>query len=257
MEQGRTEITTVKHIIEVLARICNASMSVVIRTSHHPDLAIKGRAVAVLQGDVKGLRISDISDAGMEYLSNKNSVRIEFRGIKTQLVFDGAIIDNSINSILTSLPKSLISLERRENQRFSTLRSHSIFADVGLLRLAAKQNSNILHCAPSQTHLKSWLRVNDVSLGGFATTTIFGKVSGIVKRGLIDDEIYLRIPSNPPFQCSAEVRWTKKIKERLVTPQGDFYTRKYAIGWSFIEPTDEMSLALQKFMKAVTMANAI
>jgi hypothetical protein len=257
VEQGRTEITTMTHIIAVLTRICNSSLAVVMRTSHNPDLVIKGRAVAVLQGDIKGLRISDISDAGMEQLGTQGPVRIEFRGIKTQLIFDGAIIDNSLNSILTTLPKTLISLERRQNQRFKTIKSHSVFADIGLLRLAEQRNSNILHCAPNHAQLGSWLRISDVSLGGFSTTTIFGKVSEIVKKGLIDDEIYLRIPSCPPFQCRAEVRWTKKIKEQLVTEQGDFYTRKYAIGWSFLEPTDEMSLALQKFMKAVTLADAI
>jgi len=262
MENEQPKSQTVKivkreRIDRILNRVCSAGLEVLIRIHGVAGVAVRGRAVAIDEhGEYRWFRMANISDQGMAHLMGINKVRIEFVGMTTQVVFEATITMRDQNSIAVEMPEMLYSIERRENARFVTTPELLSFVDL----TCWTPNKNDIGSPPIIVpffDLAGWINIADISEGGFCAVTRFPSVLNAVRRGLIDDQAKIIFPMQPPLPVPLEVRWFKKIKDQVKVEGQTRHVRIFRFGMQFVNPSDEVKMAVKQYAKQLSLATAI
>ncbi len=228
-----------------------------IRAGDSRSLAVRGRATNILsEGPLGSMRLSNISEKGMGFLEGRKTVRVEFVGMATQVVFDTTIIARQKNSILVTVPNCLISIERRKNARFVATPDFTSFVKFSCWSASV----NDLASPPIFSHFAdqaNWLYIADMSEGGFCATARFPAPLTSIRSGIVDDNAKLYLPMRPPIALPAEVRWVKKIKEAVSTESNNLEQRFYKFGVQFLSLPEDARVSIRQYMQQLTTASAI
>ncbi len=255
--ENRLKITNPDRIDRILRKICDASMQVVMRRADLKAIAVRGRAATLHEEPgSNGMRISNISAQGMQHLVTVDDLQVEFRGMSTQVGFASKILVREQSSVIVAVPQSLVSLERRKSSRVLSTGRLAPFVKLGVWKPAASD----LASPPVFPHfqdLASQVLIADISEGGLCCTTRFPAVVNALTRGVIDDHALLYFPMRTPLEVSLEVRWVKRIKERVKVEGAERFERHYRFGLQFVKMSSEARMRVRQFIQQLTVADAI
>ena len=235
-----------------------ASLPVVIRSVSDATVVVKGRASTIIvDGPQPVVRISNISERGMEHLAVALKVQVEFVMMSTKVVFVSQLVQHEVGSITLSLPISLVSIERRKNARYACTDDLTAFLRFSVWR----PNANDPLGPPFFPHgarTAAYIPIADVSSGGLCAVSRFPTLSVVLKRGLIDDRAQLILPMQSPLAVSVEIRWAKRIRELAArSAYPDAYQRFYRFGIEFNQQSDEIRGRLRQFIQQLSQAGAV
>ena len=258
MEESQLKSANSERISRILRRICQASLQVIIRIGATSPIAIKGRAVSLIsEGNARGMRISNISDKGMDHLLRQSEINVEFIMMATKVMFTAKILLREQNSIVVTIPEELISIERRKNARYFTTPDLSAFLTFSLFR----PSFDDVTAAPFFIHYRdvgSLVMLSDLSLGGVCAVTRFPALNAVLRRGMIDDGATLHLPMQAPVPLAIEVRWFKKIREHIKSPDGALRSqRTYKFGLEFKGQNEAVQVSIRQFLQQLSQAGAI
>jgi c-di-GMP-binding flagellar brake protein YcgR len=251
------KISNPQRIARIMQRVCHASLRVILRSRNDHAVSVKGRAAACIsQTDGSGLvRISNISELGIQHLRDAQTVQVEFVMMAAKVMFVSRVKALQENTCLLSMPTVLLSLERRKNARFATSTDLSAFVQLSIWTPASSDPA-APPIFPLHNHMAGRLHVADISLGGMCLVSRFPAVNNALKRGIIDDGAKLYLPMQVPVGVGLEVRWVKKIREHTQT-EATAYQRTYRFGVEFLSQTEEAKQSLRMFFQQVSQAGAI
>jgi hypothetical protein len=258
VNESRLKISNPPRVGRILRRICQASLQVMLRCKAQSGVAVKGRASTLSEElNTKVIRISNISDKGMEHLAPNNRVQVEFIMMSTKVVFVSVIVAREQNSLLVKAPDALISIERRKNARYGTASNLSAFLSLSIWQ-PTEADVTAPPVFPQYRNIGGFIPISDVSFGGFCAVTRFPAVNSVLRRGLIDDRAKIYLPMQPVFDVGVEVRWFKRIKEHVRDPNNAHaFMRSYRFGLEFISQSDFAKTAIRKFLQQLSQAGAI
>jgi hypothetical protein len=263
MDQSKTQITNPERVARIINKICQANLRVFIRATENITVAVKGKASNMVSAKtpdgsrIMTIRISNISNNGLNYLANKQKIQIEFILMATKVVFVSRVLNIDQNQILISMPTKLISIERRKNARYLTNENM-----LGFLDLSVWNNSENDFAAtpifPHYNDIRNNISLADVSIGGVCAVTSFPSVSQELTRGCLDDGAKLIFPMQEPIPVAFEVRWVKRIKEQKKCIDGVIRsTISYRFGCEFVNQSEDSLTALRQFMRQIGQSEAI
>lgn len=254
------KISNEERIARILLRICESNLKLLMRTSKNSTTAIRGEAVNVYLGeDPPRLLISKISAKGSEILKKVDEIWVEFIMMSTKIVFKANRLSEIGNSIYISVPKQLISIERRQNMRYPISLDNSAFYELDIL----KENiiPNITFPTFSQfSNLQNRLLLTDISMGGACAISHFPFVKRTLQSNTIDNRAKLFLPVKAPINLPVEIRWFKKIKEHFESYGGrQNAMTTYKIGLQFLEDfiTEESRNTILQYINELTHSQAI
>lgn len=248
MEQAENQvkITNKQRIIRIFQKICQSNIQVLIRSEVNSTTVIKASAKKLIStsssshDDKKLLvRLSEISENGIDYLSGKHFVQLEFALISNKLVCSSRIYKIKNDEILVELPKSLTSIERRANMRFKTKPEICAYVELSKWKISPKD----LPAKPyfeSHQHLAAQILVCDISIGGLCLKTFFPSTTAIVSKDLLDENAKITFPLKPQLKVGLNIRWVKKINEHIkISDTKNQVKTFYLVGCQFTEETNE------------------
>jgi hypothetical protein len=255
--ENRLKISNPQRVLRILRRICQASLQVMVRSVGASGVAVKGRAATVIVDiSAPALRISNISDKGIQHLNGMQRIQVEFVMMSTKVVFVANILSREQNSLLVSLPTSLISIERRKNARYPCTEDLTAYLDLSIWKPAAEDPTSPPFY-PHYADVGGFIALSDVSFGGLCAVTRFPAVNTVLRRGLIDDRAKLVLPMQAPLDVAVEIRWFKRIKEHVKADESESFMRSYRFGIEFISQTEEVRVAVRQFIQQLAQAGAI
>ena len=259
MNQAENSVTIADRarIVRILSRVCEASVEVLIRSSSLKAVAIRGRAADIFEkADPPSMRICNVSERGLKILEGSKKLRIELVGMKTQVLFDSKIIGRDHNSIIINFPTELLSIERRQAPRYASSPSYCSY-----VRLSQWEASPIDMASPPIispfNNMASWVYIADLSDGGFCAVARFPSVLSSVNRGKILEASEVILPMEQPIITPLEVRWVKRIKDRVNVEGAARYQRLFKFGVQFVDLSSENKLRVKNYIRKLTLADAI
>jgi hypothetical protein len=251
------KISTPDRIVRMLRRVCQANLPVLIRYSSDVTVAIKARAAyLVADSNPPYIRLNGISNVGARHLDNVKVIQVEFVMMSTKIQFVSRVLNRADDSLLLEMPRLLYSVERRKNTRYAT--TADLTGYLGLSVWGAKETDP---CAPAMLWnraLANQIKIVDISQTGLAVVTRFPAVARIVRRGLIDDNAMLQLPMQRPVRVSIEVRWARRLKERVETgTQEGRLSRSFRFGVTFQNLDEDARLSIAQFVQQLTQAEAV
>jgi len=244
-------------IQRILNRLSSSKLAVLIRPSDRRSLAIRASAGA-RSGQGTGdpqLCFTDISEKGTKALESVEEVQIEIVGTSPQILFNATLTKVEKSLIWIPEPKELLSYNRRSNARFSTTEKGSSFISLGCWSPHQK-DITAPPCYVPFVSLGSWIRIADLSEGGFCGVSRFPSVLEATQQGRIDKNSKIIFPLHAPMPAPIEIRWVRRIKENS-HEEDDLCQRYYKFGAEFVEPTEELSLAVKQFIRQLSISDAI
>lgn len=258
-DENRIKISNAQRIMRILRRISQAELQVIVRGAADTTVAVKGRSGDLILDSVpNGMRISGISDKGVQHLGGKGSrVQVEFIMMSTKVVFASAILVSEQNSIIIAVPTALVSIERRKNARYTC--SEDL---LGLIELSVwKPDQNDMTAPPFYMHnqsLAGLIQIADLSYGGLCAVTRFPAVNTVLRRGVVDEKARLILPMQDPVEVSIAVRWSKRIKELVPgKEESQSFMRSYRFGLEFNSPSEQVRIAIRHFIQLLSQVDAI
>jgi hypothetical protein len=249
-------ISSMERIERILAKICAAHLNVIVRRKGENMISVRGIAQAIGHSGTKSLEISNISPVGMAHLKTAREVIVEFKGMSTHLTFAQVIVEHQDAGVRIALPKQLYSLERRKNSRFKTTDENSAFLSVPSIGKSPATFGSPF--APTQlNNLNNWVRLADLSEGGICLVTRFPGILRHFRREHSIDDAALMLPMHTPIPVNAQVRWVKRVREMDEQLGEEAFRRKILIGLQFINPSEELTLNIRKFIRAMNLADAV
>lgn len=229
-----------------------------VRTAGDTGVSVKGRAASLVLDSVHpSMRISNISEKGIAHISATAKIQIEFVMMSTKVVFVSNIIAREQNSLLVTLPLSLVSIERRKNARYACTEDLMAFLDLSVW----KPHLEDVTAPPFYAHHREtagYLSISDVSFGGMCAVARFPSVNQTLRRGVMDDRARLILPMQAPIEVGIEVRWAKRIKEHMDGASEDqTVVRSYRFGIEFTSQSDQLRISIRQFIQQLSKANAI
>ena len=98
--------------------------------------------------------------------------------------------------------------------------------------------------------LANWTLVDDLSFGGLCVETRFPSVVSWLERSPSFEHSMVQLPMTKPFMVHTELRWSKRIRERIETEDGlELSIQKYKFGLEFMDPSMEFLQAVAEFLK--------
>lgn len=251
------KISNPERVDRILRKISSASIEVLIRIADSKSVAVRGRAAEVdTSNRPHTFRICNISDAGIAHLQTVETARIEFIGMTTQVMFDGKILSRDHGSVAVEFPSALFSLERRENARFIATPTNMAFVNLGCWS-AAPNDVTAPPIINPYKDLASWISIADISEGGFCAVTRFPAAINALRRGIIDDHAKIILPMQPQIPVALEIRWFKRIKDRVRVEGATRFQRTFRFGAQFVNQSDEVKLAVKQYIQQLSVAEAI
>ena len=258
MTDSRIKITSPEMVLRILQRTCEASLPLMIRGDSDPSIAVKGRSVEILMAQKSPFfRIDNVSDRGMKHLEASTKLQVEFVLTEAKIVFVSTIVSRDNHSIVLHVPKSLVSIERRKNARYTCTPAMRAFITLS----AWQPSSDDALTPPFYPHhagLGGFLEVADLSMGGVCFLTRFPALGLIVKKGHIEEHARVYFPMSSSVDAKVEVRWVKRVKEYSKETQvNDHFERFYRFGGEFIEPSDQLKFAIRQYAQKLSQEGAL
>lgn len=229
-----------------------------VRAESATGVSVKGRAAnVILDTDVSGMRISNISEKGVTHLGMSSRVQVEFIMMSTKVVFVTTILAREQSCIVVAVPLSLLSIERRKNARYACSEDLTAFLDLSIW----KPETDDATGPPFFSHhkdLAAYIAIADMSFGGLCAVSRFPAVNTVLRRGLIDDRARLILPMHEPLEVGIEIRWFKRIREHVKGNEDDgTFQRFFRFGIEFTSQSDAVRIAVRQFIQQVSQAGAI
>ena len=187
-------------------------------------------------------------------------VQVEFVTMATKVMFVAAVLEKGQESIRLAMPTALVSMERRQNERFTCREDLSAFLRLSIWEPQA-DDSTAPPFYPHHFASAPLISLADVSSGGICAITRFPAVCSVLLRGVKDESAKLILPMQEPLAVSIEVRWIKRIKEHIqhtqTAGQASLFSRTYRFGLLFTEQSEPLRLGLKQFMQQLALKEAI
>lgn len=244
-------------------RAVNAGLGVFFRCAEDPSISVRGKVDAIHEivgpkgTRQKCIRINKVSDKGIRYVNGKDVVQVEFVLMSTKVVFMARILKSEANQLHVSLPRHLVSINRRKNERYGCTNELR-----GYFRLNKYRPPwNDFASAPFFDHfagISGYMSIDDLSLGGICVTTPFPAINRVISEKFIDPSSEILLSMQKPCIVPTEVRWIKRVKEHEKDDLGgvrQFYT--YRIGLQFMSMNDELDATIKQFIQQLAAQDAI
>lgn len=258
-QEVKSKIANPERIARILKRMCDGAMYCLIRVDENAKVGIRANFHSLATGKKsQRLIFSGISEYGLAKLKAKQVIRLEVIGMPSKVVFQVTVLKTlGAGGITCSLPKSLISIERRAASRVTTNTGLCCFLELSVWK---PQLANI-DSPPSFYHhlqIHPWLYVLDISSGGVCIQTFFPGAANATHSLDEDPEAKLLLPMSDPIDVKIAFRWHKKIKNRLKTPSGDDrYQIDFRMGLEFIGLKESNHVKIKQFIRQLTVSQAI
>jgi hypothetical protein len=252
------KIQNPERVERILSRAISAKLELLMRLESNMKLAVRGKAQLIDTGtSPTSILIDGLSDKGARYLAQSQEVRVEFVGMATQIVFYVTCRGVTADTVRLDMPKEIHSFDRRVNTRAVVTAKLAAFIRLTTWR---PRSSDIT--APPVLDLYSDLAnqvaLVDVSEGGVCGITRFPHIVDTLDRGHMDPKAEIILPLATPIVAPIEVRWTRRIKESRIMPDGSTRNqRSYRVGFQFTNPDEALKLQLKQYMNQLTVADAI
>jgi hypothetical protein len=263
MDSSILRISNPERVQRILDRVIEAQLGVLFRWPKEPSVSVKGRVTAMfdfyLEGGKKaqGLRISNISEKGMRYIWDKDVMQVEFVLMSTKVVFVCKIVSKDQNHVVVTVPKHLISVNRRKNERYASTENLQGLFRFEMFR-PRWEDFAASPCYQHYSKMSGYMKIEDVSLGGICVSSTFPSVNKIARRGLIDDAGEILLPMQKPVTAPIELRWIKRIKEHHKDDDGSVRQfMSYRLGLQFLNMNQEIETAIRMFIQQTTQQEAI
>ena len=241
----------------ILKRICAENLQVLLRREDQKKVAVRGNAEAIRDGDnPPALLISDISDKGLRHLKNPGVVRVEFAGMSNKVVFRTKVIKQEFDTVYVVKPTSLFSIERRANARHAVNERLLSFVQLERWQPRMTEVTSPPMLSP-YLDISNWLGLGDISEGGFCAVTRFPSVLASISQGDVDQNAKLILPMQPPIDSPVEVRWVRRIQEKMDLEGTTRHKQFFRIGLQFSEFSDELMVGVKQYIHQVSMVDAI
>jgi hypothetical protein len=258
--ENSIKISDQQRIMRILKRICEAGLPLLIRGTKATTVSVKGRAAHIMANgpnNVQVMRISNISEKGINHLMAQGRVQVEFVMMATKVMFISSVISREDQSVFILLPTTLVSIERRKNARYNCTQEVRAFFDLSSWR-PDEDDLGAPPIYPHYRHIGAYIAISDLSFGGLCGVTRFPSSCIAIKRGVIDDGAGIILPMIGRIPCSIEVRWIKKIKEHHRDSEGrDMHRRIYKFGAQFVSQSDLLKVSIRQFIAKISEAGAI
>lgn len=202
------------------------------------------------------VQLIDISDFGLSRLQDANRLKIEVFGQQKRISFECQILKIGNRSLWIALPKAVIESERRTRERFLTDIENMIFFNPKSWMV----DGNDIAAPPIfgiYQPLASWTPVADVSFGGVCIETRFPSLLNWIEANPDCEQSEIIMPMIGPCSVVTELRWTKRIRERVKTEDtSSFAIQKYRFGLKFIDPTPEFEGQIADFINKLKINEA-
>ncbi len=229
----------------------------IIRPIDAPTLGVKFKfGKTRLKEHPIALQLIGISTYGLEKLKEYKDLKIEVFGQDKRVSFEARTLKVGNNGIWVSLPHEVINSERRERQRYITNDSHTPFFDPGGWTI----NPDDITAPPLFSLYKpisTWCRIMDISFDGICFETRFPAIIGWVEKNPIFKDSRIILPMKRPYAVPTELRWTKRIRERVRVEDNTFISiQKYKFGVKYQDPKREFLREVAEFLKIMQVTKS-
>lgn len=256
-------ISNPERVQRILDRAVSTRLSIFFRAPEDPTVSIKGYVDDIMDvfdekgAKNRGVRISGISERGMRFVRKVAAVQVEFVLMSTKVVFVGRVLKTDTSHIVVSLPKHLISVNRRKNERFSAIPTHRAFFRFNVYRPSLEHLASL----PLYNHysdLSGFLSVEDISLGGICVATTYPGLSEIITDKMIDQSSELHLAMGAPIKVPTEVLWIKRLKEHVKDEEGTSrHVSSFRVGIQFLSVDEQLKNSITQFIQQVVKQEAI
>jgi hypothetical protein len=256
MGVDKKSISGLQEIMDYLQELAMMDSTGIIRPTTEKKLGIKFRFGRTrFEEKPYAFQLVDISEYGLCRLGDFRRLKIEVLGHSKRINFESQLLKVGSRSIWLALPTAVIESERRIRQRFSTTRDNMLFFNP---KSWTVDGSDI--AAPPifglYKPLASWTSVVDVSFGGVCVETRFPALLNWIEANPVCEQSELIIPMVGPCQVATELRWSKRIRERISNEDISIAIQKYRFGLKFMEPSSELLDHVGDFIKKLQMDEA-
>lgn len=232
-------------------------MNIIMKLSDESPTGIRGTLKAV--ESVEGrwvIHIGQISAKGLMKLEGARNVKVEVLGMPSRVMFVSRVLQRTASSATMSLPRQLISIERRQNTRYPTTLNHMAFFQLNDWN--AREEDLAAPPVYQQGFASgSWIGLADLSLGGACLLTHFRSVLTYLDSADEVVEGKIIFPMAHPIEAKVHVRWQKKTVNRIVENGIERARLEYRFGIEFGSMDEEVTLKVRQFMRRLSMAQAI
>lgn len=218
---------------------------------------IRGRFKAVEGLDGRAfIFIDGISFKGLNTLKESSKIKIEVMGMPSRVMFVSHIFRFTPSGIYISLPKQMVSVERRQNTRFQTNFDFMVYFELSEWSPKEEDLTSpiIIH---KDSILNQWVSVADLSIGGACLHSRFKSVVDYLVR---DEQTFggrIIFPMAEPFEVHILVKWHKRIIDRVVEDDVELARINYKLGIEFAKSSEEAKLKIRQGMRRLSMGLAI
>lgn len=260
MNQEKTEnsskISNPLRISRIVAKMCQGHMQAIIRTKESSKLSIRAAFAKYETGREPEIVFDKISNYGLEKLNSGMQIKIEVIGMPSKVMFVTTIKTKSSTAITCSLPLSLVSIERRQNSRFRAIPSAMAYLSFSVW----SPEDNDFAAPPFfdvYRNISSWLPLVDISAGGICIQSHFPSFINQLETIDFDPEARLHLPMSTPMPIKAQIRWRRRIKNRIIDDFGERYQLDFRVGVEFAELQDEQRSRIRQYLRQLSLADAI
>ena len=227
-----------------------------IRPKDNEKLGIRFYFDPAVESDVeKSIPLCGISATGIERLQVGQKIHVEVMGQAVRTFFESQVLRILKDVFIVSLPKKLIRSDRRKKQRYICDDRNTPFIrpvdwHVNHENLAAPP---IMKAYESMTNL---IRVEDISFGGVYLNSRFPAFTNWIELNPFLEQAEVYLPMQEPFQVDMELRWSKRVRERIITDQGlELMVYNYKVGLKYIEPDMKFLNSLSEFLSVMKLTS--
>lgn len=237
--------------------MCENEMLALIRTKDNFKVGIRATFSKLVNGK-NGIYIkfSGISKLGLEKLVLNETLRFEILGMPSKVVFQTKARKIDEGVLICPMPKSLISIERRSAARSATVPDVMAYMKLSVWQ---PEDSNLggPPLFPQFTHMKNWLPIFDISIGGVCLYTSFPDVLKSTEMGTVDEEATLILPMASPITIPSTVRWQRRIKNTRSEVDDDRTHLEFRLGIEFNSLEEDDVMTIKQFIRQLSVAEAI
>lgn len=253
-------ISDPKRITRILEKANINHFPVLLRDLKDPKIAVKGECKGL--GEVvqkttgkryKCVRISGVSQKGLDYIGNTKQVKLEFTMTSLKLVCAVHVIEKNElqRSIYLTPPQHIYSFERRTMVRHQIDKNFPV-----LVRLPdyfpTEHDLLAQPFFPHTAHLASNIGAADISSEGICLSSIFPSFLDAVQREKHIKGALIHLPMHLPIPVDMKYCWIKTIRKESPYKKAQGKTSKiYTVGCSFTEPSSDLIHAIHLFVKQV------
>lgn len=256
-EEVKSKITNPERVLRIIHRMCEGKMQALIRLSNSSKLGIRCSFLSVDETASSPMIFFDgISKSGAEKLSPGDVVKFEVIGMPSKIVFATKILEKSAMGLTCSLPGSLVSIERRQNARYTTTLSRMAYYVPGFWKPSIDDIASP-PCIYSYADLTNWLPILDISAGGLCIKTHFPSILTSIQDLTLDENAKLILPMSEPIDLSVTIRWQRRIKNKFSDGDKDRHQLDFRFGIEFAEISEQDQLKIKQFLRQLSLADAI